>query len=58
MYINNYHVQGRNQDFLWGGEFRIFEKSQRSSTPGNLKKRIDLVRFGECLVGIFCEIED
>jgi len=40
MYINNYHVQGRNEDFLRGGEFRLFEKSLRSSTPENLKKEL------------------
>jgi len=53
MYINNYHVQGRNQDFLRGGELRLFEKSLRSSTLENFKKRIDLVHFGKYLVGIF-----
>jgi len=39
MYIKNNHVQGRNQDFLRGGEFRLFEKSL-SSTPENLKKEL------------------
>jgi len=40
MYINNYHVQGRNQDFLRDGEFGLVEKSQRSSTPRKFEKKL------------------